>query len=47
MKTSIIEKCSTKINSDESIIDLLAFFAIVGLLVSGGIFLNHFLSKGK
>jgi len=36
-----------KINSDKSIIDLLGFVAMGGLLVSGGIFLNYLLSKGK
>ena len=36
-----------KINSDKSIIDLLRFLVIGGLLVSGGIFLNYLLSKGK
>ena len=36
-----------KINTDKSIIDLLVFVAIGGLLVSGGIFLNFLLSKGK
>ena len=36
-----------KINTDKSIIDLLGFFAIGGLLVSGGIFFNYLLSKGK
>ena len=36
-----------KINTDKSIIDLLTFIAIGGLLVSGGIFLNYLLSKGK
>tara|TARA_B100000401_G_C52534776_1_gene590871 strand:- start:224 stop:475 length:252 start_codon:yes stop_codon:yes gene_type:complete len=36
-----------KINSDKSIIDLLGFVAIGGLLVFGGIFLNYFLSRGK
>ena len=36
-----------KINTDKSIIDLLGFVAMGGLLVSGGIFLNYFLSKGK
>ena len=35
------------INSDKSIIDLLAFIAVGGLLVSGAIFLNYLLSKGK
>ena len=36
-----------KINTDKSIIDLLGFVAMGGLLVAGGIFLNYFLSKGK
>ena len=36
-----------KINTDKSIIDLLGFVAVGGLLVSGGIFLNFLLSKGK
>ena len=36
-----------KINTDKSIIDFLGFVAIGGLLVSGGIFLNYLLSKGK
>ena len=36
-----------KINTDKSIIDLLAFIAVGFLLVSGGIFLNYLLSKGK
>ena len=36
-----------KINTDKSLIDLLGFVAIGGLLVSGGIFLNFLLSKGK
>ena len=36
-----------KVNADKSILDLLAFIAIGGLLVSGGIFLNYLLSKGK
>ena len=36
-----------KINTDKSIIDLLGFIAISGLLVFGGIFLNYLLSKGK
>jgi len=34
-----------KINTDKSIIDLLAFIAIGGLLVFGGIFINYLLSK--
>ena len=36
-----------KINTDKSIIDLIGFVAMGGLLVSGGIFLNYLLSKGK
>ena len=36
-----------KINTDKSIIDLLGFVAMGGLLVSVGIFLNYLLSKGK
>ena len=36
-----------KINTDKSIIDLLGFLAMGGLLVFGGIFLNFLLSKGK
>ena len=36
-----------KINTDKSLIDLIGFVAIGGLLVSGGIFLNYLLSKGK
>ena len=36
-----------KINTDKSIIDLLGFVAIGVLLVSCGIILNYFLSKGK
>ncbi len=36
-----------KINTDKSILDLLGFIAMGGLLVTGGIFLNYFLSKGK
>ena len=36
-----------KINTNKSIIDLLLFVAMGGLLVSGGIFLNYLLSKGK
>ena len=36
-----------KINTDKSIIDLLGFVAIGGLLVSGAVFLNYLLSKGK
>ncbi len=36
-----------KINTDKSILDLLGFIAIGGLLVSGGVFLNYLLSKGE
>ena len=36
-----------KINTDKSIIDLLGFIAMGGLLVSGGILLNYLLSKGR
>ena len=36
-----------KINTNKSIFDLLVFVAMGGLLVSGGIFLNYLLSKGK
>ena len=36
-----------KINTDKSMIDLLLFVAMGGLLVSGGIFLNYLLSKCK
>ena len=36
-----------KVNTDKSILDLLSFVAVGGLLVSGGIFLNYLLSKGK
>ena len=36
-----------KINTDKSIIDLLGFAFVGVVLVSGGIFLNYFLSKGK
>ena len=34
-----------KINTDKSILDLLGFIAMGGLLVSGGVFLNYLLSK--
>ena len=37
----------SKINTDKSIIDLLRFVGMGGLLVSLGIFLNYLLSKGK
>ena len=36
-----------KINNDKSIIDLIEFLAIGGLLVFGGIFLNYLLSRSK
>ena len=36
-----------KVNSDKAILDLIIFIAVGGLLVTGGIFLNYFLSKGK
>jgi len=36
-----------KINTDKSIIDLLGFVIMGGLLVCGGLFLNYLLSKGK
>ncbi len=36
-----------KINTDKSISDLLGFIAMGVLLVSGGVFLNYILSKGK
>ena len=36
-----------KVNNDKTINDLFAFIAVGGLLVSGGIFLNYLLSKGK
>ena len=36
-----------KINTDKSIIDLLGFVVMGVLFVSGGIFLNYLLSKGK
>ena len=36
-----------KVNNDKTIYDLFAFIAVGGLLVSGGIFLNYLLSKGK
>ena len=36
-----------KINTDKSILDLLGFLAMGGLLVSGGVFLNYLLSKGE
>ena len=36
-----------KINNNKSILDLLGFVAIGGLLVFGGVFLNYLLSKGE
>ena len=36
-----------KINTNKSIIDLLGFVAMGGLLVFGGIFLNYLFSIGK
>ena len=36
-----------KINTDKSVLDLLGFVAMGGLLVSGGIVFNYLLSKGK
>ena len=36
-----------KVNTDKSILDLIIFIGVGGLLVAGGIFLNYFLSKGK
>tara|TARA_A100001388_G_scaffold266332_1_gene239316 strand:+ start:1421 stop:1672 length:252 start_codon:yes stop_codon:yes gene_type:complete len=36
-----------KINTDKSLIDLIAFIVVGGLLVSGGIFFNFLLSKGR
>ena len=36
-----------KVNTDKSILDLIIFIAVGGLLVTGGISLNYFLSKGK
>tara|TARA_S200000501_G_scaffold347965_1_gene362793 strand:+ start:227 stop:481 length:255 start_codon:yes stop_codon:yes gene_type:complete len=36
-----------KVNTDKSILDLLSFLAVGGLLVFGGIFFNYLLSKGK
>ena len=36
-----------KVNTDKTILDLFAFIAVGGLFVSGGIFLNYLLSKGK
>ena len=35
------------VNTDKTIMDLFAFIAVGALLVSGGIFLNYLLSKGK
>ena len=36
-----------KVNTDKTIMDLIAFIAVGALLVSGGVFLNYLLSKGK
>ena len=36
-----------KVNTEKTIIDLFAFIAVGALLVSGGIFLNYLISKGK
>ena len=36
-----------KVNNDKSILDLLIFIVVGVLLVTGGIFLNYFLSKGE
>ena len=36
-----------KINTDKSILDLLGFIAMGGLLVFGGVFLNYLLSRGE
>ena len=36
-----------KINTDKSIIDLLLFLAMSGLLISVGILLNYLLSKSR
>ena len=36
-----------KVNTDKTILDLFAFISVGALLVSGGIFLNYLLSKGK
>ena len=36
-----------KINTDKSILDLLGFVAMGGLLVFGGVFLNYLLYKGE
>ena len=36
-----------RVNTDKSILDLIIFILVGGLLVAGGIFLNYFLSKGK
>ena len=36
-----------KINKDKSILDLFIFIGVGGLLVTGGILFNYFLSKGE
>ena len=45
----VVAFCLTflKVNTDKSILDLLSFVAVGGLLVFGGIFLNYLLSKGR
>ena len=45
----VVAFCFTflKVNTDKSILDLLSFVAVGGLLVFGGIFLNYLLSKGR
>ena len=36
-----------KVNTDKSILDFIIFIVVGGLLVTGGILLNYFLSKGE
>ena len=36
-----------KVNTDKSILDLLSFVAVGGLLVFGGVFINYLLSKER
>ena len=36
-----------KVNTDKSILDLLSFVAVGGLLVFGGIFMNYLFSKER
>ena len=36
-----------KVNTDKSILDLLIFILVGCLLITGGILLNYFLSKGE